>query len=475
MILNLSEIHHIHFIGIGGIGMSGLARIALEKGFHVTGSDPNDNPAVRRLIAHGATVHTTQTEANLQEGKPDLVVITAAIHEDNAELQAARRMGLPVVSRAEFLGITMSLYPGPRIAVTGAHGKTTTTAMIATLLKAAGKDPTALVGGEITSLGGNALIGGGDVFLTEACEAYGSFLSLHPDITVLTNLDVDHLDYYVTEENLFNSFLRFASQTNPNGCIIWCADDPGATRLMKTLGSEQCSARRISYGLQPSPSPNHYHARNVRWLDGMANFQLCGGDSAPLCDIKLSVPGEHNVLNALASAAAGIEAGLTISDIMKGLEVYKGTARRFELVGEAKGITIVDDYAHHPREITATLKAARRMWPNRRLMIVFQPHLYSRTRDFMREFAESLSEFDAIVLTGIYPAREKPIPGVTMEEMMRRISSLTRTKMLLLIEDKQRIADELAPILHEGDVVMTVGAGDIDMAGRSLYRILREE
>lgn len=473
--LNLSEIHHIHFIGIGGIGMSGLARIAVEKGFRVTGSDPNDNPAVRRLIALGAEIHSKQDEANIRQSVPDLVVITAAIHEDNPELQAARRMGLPVVSRAEFLGRIMDLYPGPRIAVTGAHGKTTTTAMIATVLKEAGKNPTALVGGEISSLGGNALIGSGDVFLTEACEAYGSFLSLHPDITVLTNLDVDHLDYYLTEENLFNSFLQFVSQTNPKGSLIWCADDPGASRLMEALKGKEHPAKRISYGMQPVSSPDHYHARNIRWADGTAGFQLCRGDADPLCYIRLSVPGEHNVLNALASSAAALEAGLTVSDIAKGLGNYRGTARRFEIIGEAKGVTIVDDYAHHPREITATLKAARRMWPNRRIIIVFQPHLYSRTRDFMQEFAESLADFDAIVLTDIYPAREKPIPGVTMEEMMRRVSNLTKTKMLLFFADKRRIAKELMPVLHEGDVVMTVGAGDIDEVGESLYRMLGEE
>ncbi len=473
--LNLSEIHHIHFIGIGGIGMSGLARIAVEKGFRVTGSDPNDNPAVRRLIALGADIHTRQTAANIEQTIPDLVVITAAIHEDNPELQAARHMALPVVSRAEFLGHIMDLYPGPRIAVTGAHGKTTTTAMIATLLKEAGKDPTALVGGEISSLGGNALIGGGNVFLTEACEAYGSFLSLHPDITVLTNLDVDHLDYYITEENLFNSFLQFVSQTNPNGSLIWCADDPGASRLVERLEEKHHTAKRISYGMHPSSSSNHYHARGISWSEGTARFQLCRGDADPLCDVKLSVPGEHNVLNALASSAAAMEAGLTIPDIVKGLGKYGGTARRFEIIGEVKGVTIVDDYAHHPREITATLKAARRMWPNRRIIIVFQPHLYSRTRDFMQEFAESLADFDAIILTDIYPAREKPIPGVTMEEMMRRVSNLTKTKMLLFLEDKRHIAEELKPILHEGDVVMTVGAGDIDEVGVSLYRMLGEE
>lgn len=451
--------------------MSGLAQALLSRGVRVSGSDPHGNAATERLAAQGAVVYSSQTAENITRERPELVVATAAIPPDNAELAAAREAGIPVEWRAEFLGRLMAEYGGPTIAVAGTHGKTTTTAMVAEVLLAGGLDPTVLVGGEYAPIGGNARIGAGPTFLTEACEAYDSFLSLHPQITVLTNVEADHLDHYGTEENVFAGFRKFVLQTTD--ALVWCSEDAGALRLTHDDLQMDEGPRRVSYGFAP------YGANSV-WAEDVVSegrrsfytlrWQRDGEIQPGSARVSLNVPGRHNILNSLAAAAVGIEAGLDLKAIADGIGAFAGTGRRFETLGEVDGALVIDDYAHHPTEIAATLAAARTAYPDRRLVVAFQPHLYSRTRDFMDSFAEALGTADAIVITDIYPAREKPIPGVNVTDLVRKIAERAPDRSLLYAPTKPEAVEALRWLSREGDLVLTMGAGDIREVGEKLFQ-----
>lgn len=450
--------------------MSGLAQALLARGVRVSGSDIQRNTAMERLAAQGAAVYDTQVAENLEHERPDLVVVTAAIPEDNPELMAAYAAGIEVVSRAEFLGRLMAGYSGPRIAVSGTHGKTTTTAMLACVLVEAGLDPTVLLGGEYAPLGGNARIGRSGVFLTEACEAYDSFLALRPDVAVITNIEADHLDYYVLEERLFASFRRFVEQTASNGVLVWCAEDAGARRLMAELPEDAGPRRRITYGLEPHGPDSIWAVAVVR--EGMrtrfAVGRVAEDDSeVSLGTVSLRVPGQHNVLNALAAIATGLVLNIPFATMAAALEGFEGAERRFEVLAEAGGVVLLDDYAHHPTEIRATIATAREVYPERRLVVVFQPHLYSRTRDFLDEFANTLAEADVIVLTDIYPAREQPIPGVRVADIVHRAAAQAPAKTVLYLPDKRDVLGALVWLVRTGDVVMTMGAGDIREVGEA--------
>lgn len=450
--------------------MSGLAQALLARGARVSGSDIQRNAATERLAAQGATIYDTQGTENLERERPDLVVVTAAIPEDNPELVAAYAAGIEVVSRAEFLGRLMAGYSGPRIAVTGTHGKTTTTAMLACALVEAGLDPTLLLGGEYAPLGGNARIGRSEVFLTEACEAYDSFLALRPDVAVITNIEADHLDYYMLEARLFASFRRFIGQTASNGLLVWCAEDEGTQRLVAELPEDAGPRRRIAYGLEPH-GPNSIRAAAVVREGMRTRFVVSrtaeDGSEESLGAVRLCVPGQHNVLNALAAIATGLALNVPFSTIAAALEGFGGTERRFEVLAEAGGVTLLDDYAHHPTEIRATITTAREVYPERRLVVVFQPHLYSRTRDFLDEFADTLAEADVIVLTDIYPAREQPIPGVRVADIVHRAAAQAPAKTVLYLPDKRDVLGALVWLVRTGDVVMTMGAGDIREVGEA--------
>lgn len=471
---------HVHFIGIGGVGMSGLAQVMLARGARVSGSDPAENAATQRLEAQGATLYREQAAENIERERPDLVVVTAAIPEDNPELAAARAAGIETVSRADFLGRLMAEFRGPRIAVTGTHGKTTTTAMLASVLIAGGLDPTVLIGGEFPAIGGNVRVGSGEVFLTEACEAYDSFLSLRPDIAVITNIDADHLDYYQTEQRVHESFRRFVEQTSREGLLVSCAEDTGVFRVLREMPVRIGPRRSLDYGLSPSS-----HRVESIWA---ADVELSGTGSSfvarrrigeqseerlgPLC---LRVPGTHNILNALAALAVGLELNIPFEKVREGLEAFTGTERRFEVLGEGRGIVVVDDYAHHPTEIRATFAAARAAYPDRRIVAAFQPHLYSRTRDFLDEFASALAEADAILLTDIYPAREKPIPGVSVINLTRRIADLAPDSTLLYLPDKKDVVGALKWVTQPGDLVLVMGAGDIRKVGETFAAVLKRD
>jgi UDP-N-acetylmuramate--alanine ligase len=459
---------HIHFIGIGGVGMSGLAQVMLSRGARVSGSDLHPNAATDRLAAQGATIYTAQVAENIAREEPDLVVYTAAIHEDNPELAAARKTGVEIISRAEFLGRLMAEFKGPRVAVAGTHGKTTTTAMLAEVLMNGGLDPTVLIGGDYAPFGGNTRVGHSDVFVTEACEAYDSFLALRPDITIITNVEADHLDHYGTVERVFEGFRRFAAQTSANGLLVYCADDPGARRLVEELLGEEGPRRRIAYGLE-SHGPDCLWAENTSESGGKlfaVKRRAAGHEAVRSFHVELVIPGLHNVRNALAAIAAGLEIGVPEKAITTGqLRFFGGVGRRFETLGEVNGVLVIDDYAHHPTEIRATLAAARAAYPERRVVVVFQPHLYSRTRDFMDEFAGALAQADAVLLTDIYAAREEPIEGVRMADLARRIAALAPDITLLYLPDKGDIPGALSWVTRPGDLALVMGAGDIREAG----------
>jgi UDP-N-acetylmuramate--alanine ligase len=446
--------------------MSALAQVLLTRGVRVSGSDPHANAATERLQKLGATVYREQVADNIEREKPDLVVVTAAVHEDNPELMAARDAGVEVVSRAEFLGRLMGEFGGARIAIAGTHGKTTTTAMVAEVLISGGLDPSVLVGGEYSGFGGNLRLGHGNLIVAEACEAYDSFLALHPSIAVITNVEADHLDFYGDEAGVFDSFRRFVGQTDGDGVLIWCSDDEGTRKLTESLGEGEGPARKIPYGLQR-------HGNNCVWAEAhgdrlTVHRVLDDRDETVIENMQLSVPGDHNARNALAAIAVGLELGLSPDTLSNGsLREFIGVGRRFEVLGERDGVTVIDDYAHHPTEIRATLAAARSKYPERRIVAVFQPHLYSRTRDFMDEFAASLSAADAILLTDIYAAREEPIAGVSVSGLTHKIAGMAPSATLLYLPRKSDMVGALAWVTHPGDVVITMGAGDIREVGEA--------
>jgi UDP-N-acetylmuramate--alanine ligase len=467
---------HIHFLGIAGIGVSALAQIAQARGIQVSGSDPNAdpgaNPAVARLHRGGATLYRDHKAANLA-ADVDMVVASAAVAEDNPEVRAARARGVRVVSRADFLGELMAAHRGPKIAVAGTHGKTTTTGMLGVLLQHAGLNPTVFVGGEVAELGGNVRVGSEDgPFVAEACEAYDSFLSLKPDIAVLTNVEADHLDHYGTAERVQASFVRFLQNLRPGGTIVACADDPGAKEVLGRF----LPAASLTYGMADPDAQMQAHSLQ---LDAHTAFTW--GDAAdPAYDtrIVLQVPGRHNVLNALAAAAVATLLHVPADAIADGLRAFHGATRRQEILGEAAleegTVMVMDDYAHHPTEIRATLDALRNAYPQRRLVAVFQPHLYSRTRDFLGQFAEALAEADALIVTDIYAARETPIEGVRASDIVTLAVKLNAEAPSLYLPDKAEIPARLAALARPGDLTLFLGAGDIRSQGEAFLKLMQE-
>jgi UDP-N-acetylmuramate--alanine ligase len=465
---------HIHFLGIAGIGVSALAQAAQARGIRVSGSDPHADPeshaAIRRLQAGGAVVYSRHDAANLA-ADVDLVVASAAVDAANPEIRAAQARGIPVVSRAEALGRLMAAHRGPKFAVAGTHGKTTTTAMLGVILQHAGLDPTIFVGGEVAALGGNVRIGSETgPFVAEACEAYDSFLYLKPDIALLTNVEADHLDHFGTFDKVVESFRRFLEGVTPgSGKIIACMDDPGVRTVLEGLTSNPAI---LGYGLEAAEALSQ--ATDIA-LGAITTFEW-QGIRGPI-PIRLQVPGRHNVLNALAAATAAGELGVHIEEIAAGLATFTGASRRQERLGEGTldgkgGILVLDDYAHHPTEIRATLAALRGAYPGRRLVAAFQPHLYSRTRDFLPEFAEALAQADVVFVTDTYAAREAPIPDVDAEEIVVRIHKREPNRLAWFLPYQREIPAWLRRIVQSGDVVVFLGAGDIRDQGEAFARLL---
>jgi UDP-N-acetylmuramate--alanine ligase len=451
------KLHRIHFVGIGGVGMSGLAEILLSYPLTISGCDTADSEITRRLSSLGVRVHRGHDPAHL--GEADLLVITSAVSEENEEVRGARARGIPVIRRAEMLAEVMRLKQG--IAVAGTHGKTTTTSMIGAILTAAGFDPTILVGGRAHYLGTNARLGRGEWLVAEADEFDRSFLELTPVLAVITNVEEDHLDCYRDLSDIMQAFTAFANRVPFYGAIFVCQDDPHASELLPRL-----SRRAVTYGESPQAS---LKGKGVSLEATGTRFLVTGDDDRFAGEIFLPLPGRHNVLNALASLAVSRELSIPFDTAAAALARFDGVARRFEKKGEREGVLVVDDYAHHPTEITATLSAARQVHPDRRLVALFQPHLYSRTRDFARQFGKALNAADVALVTEIYPSRESPIPGISGRSVVEAAIAHGHRNAVFLPR-REDVPAALAEMLRPGDLLLTMGAGDVYRFGEEYLK-----
>jgi UDP-N-acetylmuramate--alanine ligase len=445
----------VHFIGIGGISMSALAEILLEKGYDVSGSDMKSSNIVEKLKEKGAVIYIGHQANNVVSS--DLIVYTAAVSQDNPEILKAAELNIPMMDRAEFLGALMKGHKF-NIAVSGTHGKTTTTSMMSHILMEAKADPTILVGGELDLIDGNVRTGKSEYFITEACEYKGSFLKFYPYIGIILNIDADHLDYYRDIDHIKETFEQFTKLIPENGYLVGNAEDERVEDLMN-----KCSCNTISYGF----SKGNLQARNIDFnIKGCASFDVIQ-DGNFIFTITLSVPGKHNVLNSLSSIASALALNIEQEHIIHGLASFRGTHKRFELKGVKNGVTVIDDYAHHPTEIKATLSTAKK-YPHKRIICVFQPHTYSRTITLLEDFAESFYDADEVILADIYAAREKNTGVVSSDTLGDKL----REKGIKCtnIHSFGEITDYLRENTFDGDLVLTVGAGDIVKVGEDFLQ-----
>ena len=436
----------VHFVGIGGAGMSGIAEVLLTLGYRVTGSDARRNEAVERLERLGAKLFTGHAAGHVEGAQ--VVVYSSAVARDNPELQAARQRGIPVIPRAEMLAELMRVKSG--IAIAGTHGKTTTTSMVGAVLAEAGFDPTIVVGGRVTAFGANARLGQGEFLVAEADESDGSFLKLTPTIAVVTTIDAEHLDYYRDLGAIRETFLQFINKVPFYGVAVLCADQPEIQALLPRV-----EKRVITYGREHAAD---LVAAGMRLQGLTARFEVLQRGEA-LGELTLQVPGAHNVANALAATAVGLDLEVSFPAIQRALAGFSGVQRRFQVKGEAGGIVVVDDYGHHPAEIRATLAAARRGF-DRRLVVAFQPHRYTRTLHLHADFLTAFGDADVLVLTDIYPAGEAPIAGVHAETLAQGIAAGT-TREVRYVGDRGELVELLLRITRPGDLIVTLGAGDI--------------
>jgi UDP-N-acetylmuramate--alanine ligase len=444
---------HIHLVGIGGIGMSGIADILLAQGYTVSGSDLAVSDMTRRLQARGATIFQGHDAAHVWGA--DVVVISSAVKPDNAEVLMARESHIPVISRAEMLAEFMRTKYG--VAVAGTHGKTTTTSLIATMVARAGLDPTIVVGGHVNSLGGNARLGQGDYLVAEADESDGSFLQLSPTIAVVTTVDAEHLDFYLDVAAIQDAFVEFINRVPFYGCSVICLDQPYIQSLMSRIHK-----RYVTYG---TTSEADYVVRDIEFVGMRSHFDVSRGCER-LGRFTLNLPGQHNVYNALAAIAVGQELEIELSTIAAALEAFQGVHRRFEIIGRRSGVTVVDDYGHHPEEIRQTLRAAKTVWPNARLVVVFQPHRYTRTHALQHDFHTAFDEADTLILLDIYAASETPLPGVSSEGLYAGIQAHGH-RHVLYMPSPDEVLQWLGNDMGEGDVLMTLGAGDVWKLGHA--------
>jgi UDP-N-acetylmuramate--alanine ligase len=452
---------HIHFVGIGGIGMSGIAEILLTLGYKVSGSDQRRNDTIERLERLGAKIFVGHKAENV-EGV-HVLVYSSAVAADNVEVQTARQRQVPTIPRAEMLAELMRLKYG--IAVAGTHGKTTTTSMVGAVLAEGRLDPTIVVGGRITNLGSNARLGQGEYLVAEADESDGSFLKLAPTIAVVTTIDAEHLDHYGSLDAIRAAFLTFVNKVPFYGAAVLCLDQPNIQLLLP-----QVEKRIVTYGLE---SGADLVARHLE-LSGMTSrFDVVQhGNRLGAC--ALQIPGRHNVLNALAAIGVGLDLEIPFATIAAALAGFAGVQRRFQVRGTAGGVTVVDDYGHHPVEIRATLAAAKAGF-DRRVVTVFQPHRYSRTLHLRQEFLTAFNQADVLVVMDIYPAGEAPIPGVTARDLADGIRAHGHRNVTYLGSDRARVIDHVCAISRPGDLVLTLGAGDVSQLGSDILRRLEAE
>jgi UDP-N-acetylmuramate--alanine ligase len=469
----LGKTRRIHFVGVGGIGMSGIAELLANLGYAVSGSDAKRSAVTDRLETLGVTVRAGHAAANV--GDADVVVYSSAVRPDNPEVAEASRRRIPVIPRAEMLAELMRLRFG--IAVAGAHGKTSTTSMVALVLERAGLDPTAVIGGRLSAFGSNARLGRGQLMVAEADESDRSFLKLSPSIAVITNIDREHMEAYGSFTDLQQAFIDFANKVPFYGAVVACADDAELCAVLPRF-----QRRVITYGIHQPTGPEQtvpvifgsevtlagYGSRCV-----VQKYERRGGTTIEtLGELTLQVPGRHSVQNALAAVAVGLELDVPFAKIAGALGEFRGAERRFEQRGVINGITVVDDYGHHPTEIAAVLSAARAARPQR-IVVAFQPHRYTRTRDLMNEFGAALAAADEVVLTGIYAASEEPIPGVTIEALAAAINK-ARSAPVHLVPTLDEMAARVADLARPGDLVITLGAGSIGaLAGNLVAELER--
>jgi len=448
---------HVHFIGIGGISMSGLAEILLCKGYKVSGSDLKLSGLTSRLQSKGAVVYLGHNAQNINGA--DLVVYTAAVKDDNPELMEAKKQNIPCMDRATLLGQIMETFEYA-IGVAGAHGKTTATSMLSVIMNHAGLDPTILVGGELDEIGGNVRTGKSKYFITEACEYMDSFLKFHPYIAIILNIDKDHLDYFKDINQIYKSFFEFASLVPESGCVIGCADDPLVSRLLKEIDRPA-----ISYGIH---QPADWTAVDISFDNEYHSSFTVMNNEENIGRFSLNVPGKHNIYNALACIAACHTAGISVAIMQEALLHYRGTHRRFEIKGKTSNqAVIVDDYAHHPTEIKATLKAAMN-YPHNRLWCIFQPHTYTRTKKLFNEFTEAFDGVDFLILADIYAAREKNTGDISSQMLAEAITA--RGLNCTYIPEFSEIADYIREKSQPGDLIITMGAGNVYEIGDALLK-----
>jgi UDP-N-acetylmuramate--alanine ligase len=454
------RIQHVHLVGVGGSGMSGIAEVLVNLGFRVSGSDLKRSEVIERLERLGVKFYEGHAPEHV--GDAQVVVRSSAVRDDNPEIVEARRRLIPVIPRAEMLAELMRLKPHT-VAVAGSHGKTTTTSMIATVLGQAGLDPTVIVGGIVKAFGSNARLGKSDLMVVEADESDRSFLLLTPTIAVVTNIDREHMDHYRDMADVRTCFTDFVNKVPFYGAVVLCLDDPHVQAIIP-----QVERRRITYGLSAQADIS---AHAIQFNDRFGSRFAVWRNGVPMGEIELRVPGLHNVYNALAAVAVGFEWGVPFDAIARALGEFTGVQRRFQFKGEVAGVLVVDDYGHHPTEIRATLKAAKSGCEGRRIVVLFQPHRYTRTHDLMDEFARSFNNADVLLVTDIYAAGEDPIEGVTAEALTEAIKRFGH-KDARYVGPLDLAADALLEEVREGDMVITLGAGNVYRAGERLLQML---
>ncbi len=455
------KIQHIHFIGIGGIGMSGIAEVLLTLGYKISGSDQKRSPITIRLAKKGAKIFYGHKAAHVENSH--VVVISSAVRPTNPEWVAASEKGIPVIRRAEMLAELMRLKYG--IAVAGSHGKTTTTSLIAHILYKAKLDPTLVIGGRVKSFRSNAKLGKGEFLVAEADESDGSFMKLSPTIAVITNIDPEHMDHYQDFNELKQTFIHFANKVPFYGAVVACLNHPTVLEIIP-----QIKKRVITYGLEDNAD---FYARSISQQGMQVHFEVYR-KGLLLGTVKLKLAGLHNVYNALASIAVGMELDIPFSKIVQGLETFQGIERRMETVYRGRNVLVIDDYGHHPEEIKATLSALRLAFPNNRIVTLFQPHRYTRTRDLFEEFTFAFGNTDLLLLTEVYAAGEDPIAGINGEKLAQAMLAKSNLGGVLFKADKESLAAEVAKLLQPNDIVVTLGAGDIFKVGRKLAQYLRK-
>jgi UDP-N-acetylmuramate--alanine ligase len=453
----------IHFVGIGGIGMSGIAEVLLNLGYRVSGSDLRESDTTRRLVELGGLVRAGHVPEHLEllGSEADVVVISSAVAADNPEVAEARRRGVPVIPRAEMLAELMRMKFG--IAVAGSHGKTTTTSLVATMLRHAGLDPTAVIGGKLPQLGSNARLGESEYLVAEADESDGSFLHLSPTVAVVTNIDPEHLDHYGSFDRLQDAFVQFINKVPFYGLAVLCLDHEHVQALLPRVHK-----RHVTYGLSPQAD---YRAAGIAFDGLRTRFQVLRRGEV-LGEVELPMPGQHNVLNALAALAVADFLGVPFGTSREALLGFGGVGRRFTVRGEAGGVMVVDDYGHHPAEVRATLRGARDGFGDRRLVVAFQPHRYTRTRDLLGEFARAFNDAQVVVVADVYAAGEPLIEGATSERLVEEMRACGH-RGARHVPRRIDVAAALLPELRPGDIVITLGAGDIWQSGEDLLGLLR--